>query len=247
MQPTRPDPAPGVDEIDSGPDPTVATADPRRRPALGWLELVVAAVAYLLLSIVVVVLLLVAAGGTLPTVPLVALTGVATLGAVALAVALRVRSGAAVGLRPATWRWLLIGLGAGVGCWLVNRFVIIGYVALTGDTGNPQQQLTDSAAGPGLELVGLLLAGAVLIPFAEELLFRGVGYGALRRYGVVAATMFSALLFGLAHGISVVLPAAIILGLVNAVLYERAQSIWPAVVAHGVNNAIIFTTVAILY
>jgi len=102
------------------------------------------------------------------------------------------------------------------------------------------------AAGPIWGLIGLVAAGAVLAPLGEELLFRGIVFGGLRRYGLVISTLVSAVLFGLAHGINVVLPAAIVLGVLNALLYHRSRSIWPSIVSHAVNNTIVFVTVAIL-
>lgn len=163
-----------------------------------------------------------------------------------MTIAVRVRATAAVGLRATSLRWVLLGLGGGVLAWLISCGVIIAYVVLTGDTSNPQQGLANSAAGPGPELVGLLLAGVVLVPFAEELLFRGVGYGSLRRYGVALPTVISAVLFGLIHGINVDFPPAIVGGVINALLYERSRSIWPSVTAHAVNNTILFVIAAVL-
>ncbi len=239
-EPAGPDAAVGP-----APDTTPGTGAPGR-PSIGWTELVVAVVAYLVMTSVAVILAGLVTGGRPGTVPLTVAIGLGTLAAVAVTLAVRVRSLAAVGLRPTTARWLLLGVGAGLLAYLLNRLVIIAYVAITGDESNPQANLAGAAAGPGLELAGLLLAGAVLVPFAEELLFRGIGYGALRRYGVAVATIVSALLFGVAHGINVVLPAAILLGVINALLYERSRSIWPAAVAHGVNNATAFVLAAIL-
>jgi uncharacterized protein len=234
------------------PPPAVADRNPRRigrgregRPGLGWTELVVAVPLYLLLSILTgTVLLAVTRGGTLPIVPLVALSGLAALLTVVIVVTLRVRSPAAVGLRGVSWRWLLLGLGAGLAAFLVNRLVVLAYVLVTGDLSNPQQDLADAAAGP--QLVWLLLAGGVFVPLCEELLFRGVGFGSLRRYGWWVAAIVSSLLFGVAHGFNVVLPAAVLLGLLNCLLYERSGSIWPGVVAHGVNNLIAFSLAAAL-
>jgi membrane protease YdiL (CAAX protease family) len=61
------------------------------------------------------------------------------------------------------------------------------------------------------------------------------------------ATAVSAVVFGLFHGVNVVLPAAIVLGILNAALYERSGSIWPAVVAHAVNNTLIFVVTRIAF
>ena len=164
------------------------------------------------------------------TVATVALTGFTTLLAVTVTIRVRVRSLAALGVRAASARWLLVGLA---------------YAVLTGDHSNPQANLTGAATGTGWELAGLLLTGAVLVPVAEELLFRGVGFGSLRRHGVVIATIVSAVLFGLAHGLNAVLPAAVVLGVINALLYERSRSIWPSVMSHATNNALAFVLAAI--
>ncbi len=73
----------------------------------------------------------------------------------------------------------------------------------------------------------MVVFGGLAVPFAEELFFRGVVYTALRRYGSVLATLGSAALFGIAHGVSVLLLVAFLFGVVNAVLMERSGSISP--------------------
>jgi uncharacterized protein len=123
---------------------------------------------------------------------------------------------------------------------------VLGYQALTGDQSNPQDFLVGTAAAGGVGFVLLLVLGAGLTPLGEELFFRGVLFGALRRYGPVIAVIASSLLFGLAHGVNVVLPVAVVLGVLNAVLYERSGSIWPPVVAHGVHNALGFALAAVV-
>jgi membrane protease YdiL (CAAX protease family) len=49
--------------------------------------------------------------------------------------------------------------------------------------------------------------------------------------------------FALAHGLNVVFAAALLLGVVNAVLYERTGSIWPPAAAHATFNLISFALV----
>ena len=123
----------------------------------------------------------------------------------------------------------------------------LGWTQLTGDTTNPQQALVDGAVAGGWTLLGLVAFGGLIVPFAEELLFRGVVYTALRRYGAVVATLGSAALFGIAHGVSVVLVIAFLFGVLNAVLVERSGgSIWPAVLAHATNNTIAFVLAYLL-
>ena len=121
---------------------------------------------------------------------------------------------------------------------VVTFGVALVWTHLTGDTADPQQAFVDGAVGGGWTLVGLVVFGGLAVPFAEELFFRGVVYSALRRYGPVLAALASAALFGIAHGVSVVLVVAFLLGVVNAVLVERSGSIWPAVLAHATNNTI---------
>lgn len=216
------------------------------RPAVGWTEIAVGAVAYLVLQIGLAVPLILFYRGPPPGVPLVLLAAVAALGAVGIAAAMRVRSLAALGLRRTSGRALLLGLAAGVLAWLVGRGIILGYTTLTGDHSNPQQSLAAAATGSTANLLGLIVVGALLVPLGEELLFRGVLFSGLRRYGLVSATIVSALVFSAAHGFNVVGVTVVLLGVINALLYNRTRSIWPAVIAHGVNNAIIFISAAIL-
>lgn len=215
---------------------------------IGLPEFAVAAAVYFAVQIGGVFVILAAFGGDAltsgeagPTLVLVFIAAVSAGLAALVALLLRVRSAAALGLVRPTGRWLLIGAGCGLGGFLVNRIVILLYVAITGDQGNPQQNLADTAMGGSLaQFALLLLFGAVLTPIGEEALFRGIGFGWLRRWGFVLAAVISSVIFGLAHGINVVLPAAVLLGLVHAWLYERSGSIWPAVISHAVNNGIIF-------
>ncbi|WP_396426416.1 type II CAAX prenyl endopeptidase Rce1 family protein [Leptolyngbya sp. FACHB-261] len=48
--------------------------------------------------------------------------------------------------------------------------------------------------------------------------------------------MGSMLIFALGHGINIVFPAAVVMGLVGAELLRRSGSVWPAVVVHVVFN-----------
>ena len=215
------------------------------RPAVGRTEIGIAAGAYLVLAVLLAFAVAAGTSGDTPSVLAVSVAAASALGAALIALSVRVRSLAAVGLRRVSGKWILIGLGAGLAVWVVNRIIIVSYVVISGDKSNPQSGLTEDIGTP-LSLIGILAIGAVLVPIGEELLFRGILFAGLHRYGMVVATIISACLFGLAHGVNIVLPAAIVLGVVNAVLYEKSRSIWPAVAAHAINNALVFSLAAVV-
>ena len=84
-----------------------------------------------------------------------------------------------------------------------------------------------------------LLGSALITPFLEELLHRGVVYGRLRRMmGMWPAVMVSALIFAGLHFNIVQFVYAFLLGIVFALFVEKTGRLYPAVVAHIVANAV---------
>lgn len=102
------------------------------------------------------------------------------------------------------------------------------------------QQL-GSSAPPALR-VPLMLVVVSVGPVVEEVLFRGVLLSALlRRWRVGWSVAVSSLLFALIHlpGLQYqwyALPDLVLLAMMLAWLRLRSGSIWPAVLAHAVNN-----------
>ena len=95
---------------------------------------------------------------------------------------------------------------------------------------------------PALTALDVALNVLVLValgPLVEEMVFRGLLFGALApRIGVLLGGLVSALLFGLAHGDPVLFPSLAALGFVNALLYARTANLTAAVVLHGLSNAL---------
>ena len=144
----------------------------------------------------------------------------------------------AVGLQPqGFWAALWIGAQSGLvlaGFKLVyfKMFQTLGVWQLEG-AGVVQVMF---ALDQPRHLVLGLLVGAVLVPIAEEVLFRGVLFAALRRRsGPVAAAILSSLLFGALHD-EHVFPT--LLGLTFALLYHRTGSLWTSIGAHMLVNAV---------
>lgn len=77
-----------------------------------------------------------------------------------------------------------------------------------------------------------------VVPFAEELFFRGLGVRVFAGFGAPAAIAVTAVLFGLAHGIPVALPVLVFLAAGLAWVRFYAGSVWPGIIAHSAYNGI---------
>jgi membrane protease YdiL (CAAX protease family) len=149
------------------------------------------------------------------------------------------RSPAQLGLRPLR-QWDL-GIVAGA---VVLLFVLrLGYAALilvpTHNLGHVQAGFNHYHTTSFIDAVFAFTAAVVSAPFAEELLFRMVLFGALaQRMPVVAAALISAVVFAAIHGDLVYGPLIAMLGFVNAIVYYRTHNIIAAMLVHGANNAL---------
>ena len=84
-----------------------------------------------------------------------------------------------------------------------------------------------------------LLCIALLVPLAEEVVFRGVLLSAFStRLPSSVANFLQASLFGLAHAHPIATPAFFVFGLVAGRLTRSSGSLRPALIAHVVTNAI---------
>lgn len=84
-----------------------------------------------------------------------------------------------------------------------------------------------------------LLGSALITPFLEELLHRGVVFGRLRRrMGALPSLLISALIFAGLHFNIVQFIYAFVLGIVFGLFVEKSGQLYPAVIAHVVANGI---------
>ena len=119
-----------------------------------------------------------------------------------------------------------------VSCFLFNNLIAISGLqqVFTGY----QDNLVRIYAPPLWQQIAL---AGVLIPAAEELVFRGMIYGTLRpRFSFPAAMIVSASIFGLYHGSVVQGVYGICMGLVLAESYEHRGGFWAAVTVHAAAN-----------
>jgi membrane protease YdiL (CAAX protease family) len=163
-------------------------------------------------------------------------SGLSCLAGFAAAWRLRRRSLAALGVRATSRRWLFAGLGVGVLAFVAKGIAVLAFTALTGVGHSPQGVYAAGGSGGIASLVAATFLIGIVVPIGEEFLFRGVITTALLRFRPIIAVVGSALIFALLHGISIIFPAALVLGLVAGEIYRRSGSIWPAVVVHMVYN-----------
>ena len=114
--------------------------------------------------------------------------------------------------------------------WFVELLSLIGYTA-------PSESTLPSLAGGGI--VGVLIVVAVLPAFCEETIFRGIILDGVKDIGTVAACLLGGLLFSIFHQNPTQTVYQFICGAAFTLLAIRADSIWPAILIHFVNNAVI--------
>ena len=92
------------------------------------------------------------------------------------------------------------------------------------------------------EFILFFLVGGIISPVTEELFFRGVVYGFLRRWGAVSAVVFSSLAFVLAHHTAFTGTVFIQLtgGIVFASAYEIEKKLMVPITLHVMGNLAIF-------
>lgn len=233
------------------PHPTPAPAPRLPEPGWGWRDVGWALLVFLGGSGLAAVLVRsvaawfgVADGGTSFTAPTVYLVVVGAYLSMALGVlifALRRGTLRELGLRWPPARELLIVpfvFIAGVFALLL----VNGAIALLngGNFDNPQAEgITGGNVLSRTEFFALLLLIAGLVPFAEELLFRGMIYPLLRRrFRPLLAIPFNAAIFAVAHVIPLLLPGLFVVGMFLAYLRERSGSVWPSIFYHVLQNSL---------
>jgi membrane protease YdiL (CAAX protease family) len=141
-----------------------------------------------------------------------------------------------LGLRVPKQKWRAVGLVVG-SFFMVQIFEFI-YIAIA-HPGN-EQGLTPDKWQPN-HAAAYVANGVIvctLVPFVEELTFRGLGFYVLRPYGRWVAILGTGLLFGLSHGLLLSLPIIIIFGCVLAWLRDRTDSVYPGMLLHGTFNLV---------
>jgi membrane protease YdiL (CAAX protease family) len=146
----------------------------------------------------------------------------------------------AAGLKRFAWRWVWIAIGLILLVLIVAQLLEPLLHAGEEQGLEPKDWRPDRAGAFALNALVI----STVVPFAEELFFRGVGVRAWLPLGAVTAIVVTALAFGLGHGLFVALPVLVPFGLAQAWVRWRSDSVWPGVIAHGFYNG---SAVLLLY
>ena len=137
--------------------------------------------------------------------------------------------------RPSSW-----ALAAGLGFAALLAMAAVAAVLERLLHGGEEQGLAPTTWQPS-RLTALLLNAVVvaaLAPAVEELLFRGLGYTLLERFGTPLAVVVVGVTFGLSHGLVNALPVLATFGIALAYLRSRTGSVYPAILLHAAFNGL---------
>lgn len=131
-----------------------------------------------------------------------------------------------------------VALGVGVGVLVIIGSALVSAALQAVGIHQTQEQMFEGVLNASLpQFIGVLLAGAVIAPIAEETFFRGYVFTAARRtYGLIPAFVLSALLFAVAHlNLQAFIPILLI-GVAFCYVYWKTGSLVPSMIAHMINN-----------
>jgi len=126
---------------------------------------------------------------------------------------------------------------------LFGLCAFLGFVVLSAAHIKDPLRLIKTYLPPGAHgIVLLFVVGGVVSPIAEEVFFRGILYGFLRRWGVLVAVVGSTVIFVLVHPIiSGIRLTQIVGGFVFAVAYEVEGNLMVPITIHALGNLAIFS------
>ena len=114
----------------------------------------------------------------------------------------------------------------------------------------PEEQLPVHALRVSMSWAGRMALGAaaiLLAPVAEEILFRGILYPAVKQAGYPRLALWgTALLFAAVHMNLVTFVPLAVLALVLTALYERTNNLLAPIAAHALFNALNFVTLFLM-
>lgn len=138
------------------------------------------------------------------------------------------------------WSWRAVGLGLafGIGGLFVTLPAALLYQSIVGpDATSAVGGIYEGVRTTWPLAVAALLLVAVIAPICEEVVYRGLLWGALeQRWGRVIAVTVSTLVFALAHLEPQRAPLLLVVAVPIALARLHSGSLWGGIIAHQVTN-----------
>ena len=143
-----------------------------------------------------------------------------------------------LGSLPQKWVWSAVGLGVAAALVrMLIAFVLLEQFPALEESAEALSEAFNFEENWQMIVAGLL--ATLIVPFYEEIFFRGVVHNGLaNRIGVWGAILISSIIFGLIHFFPIQIITAFLLGLVLGWLYEKSDNLWIPIICHVVNNGI---------
>jgi membrane protease YdiL (CAAX protease family) len=111
---------------------------------------------------------------------------------------------------------------------------------------NPLSMIRTNLPKDAANLLLFFLVGGIVAPVGEELFFRGILYGFLRRWGIAVALVLSTAAFALTHGLGHGFPMTqVVGGVLFATAYEVEKNLLVPITVHCLGNLAIFALSAL--
>lgn len=125
----------------------------------------------------------------------------------------------------------------------IGYSILLTLLGVTAEQDDITQEFGSCDEASGIVAAGLLIV--VVAPIVEEVFFRGLLFGGLRRrLDFWPAAIVSGLIFGSIHFTGpdtlAIIPQLAVFGIALNWVYERTRSLWFAIFLHAINNAMAF-------
>ncbi|MBW2264899.1 MAG: CPBP family intramembrane metalloprotease [Deltaproteobacteria bacterium] len=119
---------------------------------------------------------------------------------------------------------------------------VVGFAAIYMAQLNPLLLVKTNLPQETTALVLFFITGGLIAPVAEEVFFRGVVYGFLRQWGILAAIAGTTVIFVAVHLVGSGLPITqIVGGVIFCIAYEVEGKLMTPITIHVLGNTAIFT------
>lgn len=122
--------------------------------------------------------------------------------------------------------------------------IVLGVMFLAGI--NPLSMIRAALPKNSANLLFFFLVGGIVAPVAEEVFFRGILYGFLKRWGIAVALVLSTTAFAITHGLGHGFPLTqVVGGILFAAAYEVEKNLLVPITIHCLGNLAIFALSAL--